>query len=47
MTVIIQAKGTKRPRGIRRKTPLSPDELEEQQQELEGGNIRSVIEGDI
>jgi hypothetical protein len=45
MTVIIQAKGTKRPRGIRKKKPLSPYELE--QQELEGGNVRSVIKGDI
>jgi hypothetical protein len=44
MTVIIQAKGTNRPRGIREKN-LYPYEVEEQ--ELQGGNIRSVIKGDI
>ena len=41
MTVIIQAKGTKRPRGIRRKKLISPYRLEEK--ELQGENIRSVI----
>jgi hypothetical protein len=31
MAVIIQAKGTKEPRGIRREKPLSLYELEEQE----------------